>query len=224
MADCLHTDLPYVLTQSPRPTTLNDRHFVLELWQKRAGQPVLDISGRLSEPLPIASLLCMPTIIEFIPLLAEHSLLGSRIIFPDGLTCISPDSTLCVVTTHASYINSCTSLSLVPSMIQSPLTRMTLSPTLSPNDPYVRIKLCNNCTRIIIPAHHDHLTPSTTNLATSISATSQQLAPLAPLLSVVPATSRRLAPLAPLLSVVPTTSRRLAPLAPLLSVVPATSR
>lgn len=58
-----------------------------------------------------------------------------RIVFPDGSTRISPDITPRTVTAHASYINSCTSLSLTPSTIQSLLTRMTLSPTLSPNDP-----------------------------------------------------------------------------------------
>lgn len=58
-----------------------------------------------------------------------------KIVFPDGSTRISPDITPRTVTAHASYINSCTSLSLTPSTIQSLLTRMTLSPTLSPNDP-----------------------------------------------------------------------------------------
>lgn len=58
-----------------------------------------------------------------------------KIVFPDGSTRISPDITPRTVTAHASYINSCTSLSLTPSTIQSLLIRMTLSPTLSPNDP-----------------------------------------------------------------------------------------
>lgn len=58
-----------------------------------------------------------------------------KIVFADGSTRISPDITPRTVTTHASYINSCTSLSLTPSTIQSLLMRMTLSPALSPNDP-----------------------------------------------------------------------------------------
>ncbi|KAG2116057.1 uncharacterized protein F5147DRAFT_743535 [Suillus discolor] len=58
-----------------------------------------------------------------------------KIVFPDGSTRISPDITPRTVTARASYINSCTSLSLTPSTIQSLLTRMTLSPTLSSDDP-----------------------------------------------------------------------------------------
>ncbi|KAG1752659.1 uncharacterized protein EDB91DRAFT_1343671 [Suillus paluster] len=58
-----------------------------------------------------------------------------KIIFPDGSTRISPDIAPRTITARASYINSCTSLSLTPTIIQSLLTRMTLSPTLSPNDP-----------------------------------------------------------------------------------------
>jgi phenylalanyl-tRNA synthetase beta chain len=57
-----------------------------------------------------------------------------KVAFPDGSTRISPDIAPCTITARASYINSCTSLSLAPSTIQSLLTRMTLSPALSPTD------------------------------------------------------------------------------------------
>ncbi|KAH7887631.1 hypothetical protein F5I97DRAFT_1861737 [Phlebopus sp. FC_14] len=55
-----------------------------------------------------------------------------KLVLPDGSTRISPDIAPRTITARASYINSCTSLSLPPSSVAQLLTRMSLSPTLAP--------------------------------------------------------------------------------------------
>lgn len=54
-----------------------------------------------------------------------------KLVFPDGSTRISPDISPLTMTARASYINSCTSLSLSPPAIARLLTRMTLNPALN---------------------------------------------------------------------------------------------
>lgn len=68
-----------------------------------------------------------------------------KIIFPDGSTRISPDIAPRTVMARASYINSCTSLSLSATSIAELLTRMSLIPSVSPDSDEIAITV--PCTR-----------------------------------------------------------------------------
>ncbi|KAF9247332.1 phenylalanyl-tRNA synthetase subunit beta [Melanogaster broomeanus] len=68
-----------------------------------------------------------------------------KIIFPDGSTRISPDIAPRTIAARASYINSCTSLSLSPTSIAQLITRMSLTPTASPTSDEITIAI--PCTR-----------------------------------------------------------------------------
>ncbi|KIJ70087.1 hypothetical protein HYDPIDRAFT_178449 [Hydnomerulius pinastri MD-312] len=60
-----------------------------------------------------------------------------KMILPDGSTRISPDIAPRTITARASYINSCTSLSLTPTAVAQLLTRMSLLPVpSSPSSTY----------------------------------------------------------------------------------------
>ncbi|KAF9495436.1 phenylalanyl-tRNA synthetase [Pleurotus eryngii] len=58
-----------------------------------------------------------------------------KVVFPDGQTRITPDISTRVMSAHASYINSCTGLSLSSSEVKTLLERMSLSATISPSNP-----------------------------------------------------------------------------------------
>ncbi|KAL4267871.1 phenylalanyl-tRNA synthetase beta subunit family protein [Pleurotus pulmonarius] len=58
-----------------------------------------------------------------------------KVVFPDGQTRITPDISTRVMSAHASYINSCTGLSLSSSEVKTLLERMSLSASLSPSNP-----------------------------------------------------------------------------------------
>ncbi|KAF7433065.1 phenylalanine--tRNA ligase subunit beta [Pleurotus ostreatus] len=58
-----------------------------------------------------------------------------KVVFPDSQTRITPDISTRVMSAHASYINSCTGLSLSSSEVKTLLERMSLSATLSPLNP-----------------------------------------------------------------------------------------
>lgn len=68
-----------------------------------------------------------------------------KIIFPDGTTRISPDIAPRTVIARASYINSCASLSLSTTSIAELLTRMSLTPSLSPDSDEIAVTV--PCTR-----------------------------------------------------------------------------
>jgi len=68
-----------------------------------------------------------------------------KIILPDGSTRISPDIAPRTVIARASYINSCTSLSLSTTSIAKLLTRMSLAPSISPDSDEVAVTV--PCTR-----------------------------------------------------------------------------
>lgn len=68
-----------------------------------------------------------------------------KIIFPDGSTRISPDIAPRTVIARASYINSCTSLSLSTTSIAQLLTRMSLSPGVSSDSDEIAVSV--PCTR-----------------------------------------------------------------------------
>jgi phenylalanyl-tRNA synthetase beta chain len=56
-------------------------------------------------------------------------------VYPDGQVKITPDLAIRKMTARASYINSCTGLSLKPSEVSTLLNQMSLSAVASPNDP-----------------------------------------------------------------------------------------
>ncbi|KAF4602096.1 phenylalanine--tRNA ligase subunit beta [Pleurotus pulmonarius] len=58
-----------------------------------------------------------------------------KVVFPDGQTRITPDISTRVMSAHASYINSCTGLSLSSLEVKTLLERMSLSASLSPSNP-----------------------------------------------------------------------------------------
>lgn len=58
-----------------------------------------------------------------------------RIVYPDGTVKITPDISDRVTTTRASYINSCTGLSLTSQEIQRLLEKMSLATSVSPKSP-----------------------------------------------------------------------------------------
>lgn len=62
----------------------------------------------------------------------HHSIEPVKVISPDGQVRITPDLSPRHTTAHASYINSCTGLSLSPPEISRLLERMTLHATVSP--------------------------------------------------------------------------------------------
>ncbi|KAG6378706.1 hypothetical protein JVT61DRAFT_12978 [Boletus reticuloceps] len=62
-----------------------------------------------------------------------------KIVFPDGSTRISPDIAPRTVIARASYINSCTSLSLSTTSIAELLTRMSHVPTVSPGSDEITV-------------------------------------------------------------------------------------
>ncbi|KZP32932.1 phenylalanyl-tRNA synthetase subunit beta [Athelia psychrophila] len=57
-----------------------------------------------------------------------------KVIYPDGTERITPDLTPRHMMAHASYVNSCTGLSLSAAEVSALLTRMSLHATVSPND------------------------------------------------------------------------------------------
>ncbi|THH02408.1 hypothetical protein EW026_g419 [Hermanssonia centrifuga] len=57
-----------------------------------------------------------------------------KVIYPDGTTRITPDLTYHPMTAHASYVNSCTGLSVDSSELAKLLERMTLTASLDPDD------------------------------------------------------------------------------------------
>ncbi|KAI0284374.1 phenylalanyl-tRNA synthetase [Russula aff. rugulosa BPL654] len=57
-----------------------------------------------------------------------------KIVYPDGRVVISPDLSSRETQAHASYINSCTGLSLSASQVKDLLERMSLRATISPGD------------------------------------------------------------------------------------------
>ena len=57
-----------------------------------------------------------------------------KIVYPDGRVVISPDLSSRKTQAHASYINSCTGLSLSPAQVKDLLERMSLRAELSPGD------------------------------------------------------------------------------------------
>ncbi|KAH0839905.1 phenylalanyl-tRNA synthetase subunit beta [Lanmaoa asiatica] len=68
-----------------------------------------------------------------------------KIIFPNGSTRISPDIAPRTVMARASYVNSCTSLSLPTTSIAELLTRMSLAPSVSPDSDEIAVTV--PCTR-----------------------------------------------------------------------------
>ncbi|KAI0776070.1 phenylalanyl-tRNA synthetase [Trametes elegans] len=58
-----------------------------------------------------------------------------KVIYPDGTTRITPDLKYRATSAHASYVNSCTGLQLNASEVAKLLERMTLSTSVSSNDP-----------------------------------------------------------------------------------------
>lgn len=58
-----------------------------------------------------------------------------KVVLPDGQTRISPNLSERRATAHASYVNSCTGLSLTPSDVSTLLQRMALHTSSSPSDP-----------------------------------------------------------------------------------------
>ena len=71
-----------------------------------------------------------------------YSIEPVKMIYPDGRVRITPDLSVRNTSAHASYINSCTGLSLSTDEISNLLRRMTLQCTLSPENPdelYVQI-------------------------------------------------------------------------------------
>lgn len=64
----------------------------------------------------------------------QSSIEPCKVIYPDGTERITPDITPRHTTAHASYVNSCTGLSLSAAEVASLLTRMSLHATVSPND------------------------------------------------------------------------------------------
>jgi len=68
-----------------------------------------------------------------------------KIVLPDGSTRISPNIAPRTIIARASYVNSCTSLSLSASSIAGLLARMSLVPSLSPDSDEIAISI--PCTR-----------------------------------------------------------------------------
>ncbi|RDX55682.1 phenylalanyl-tRNA synthetase [Lentinus brumalis] len=58
-----------------------------------------------------------------------------RVVYPDGSVRITPDLKYRTSSAHASYVNSCAGLTLNSSEVAKLLERMTLSASVSPNDP-----------------------------------------------------------------------------------------
>ena len=70
-------------------------------------------------------------------MLAAQSLVNSiepvKVVYPDGTTRITPDLKYRPTTAHASYVNSCTGLTLNAKEVADLLERMTLTASVSPN-------------------------------------------------------------------------------------------
>ncbi|TBU49584.1 phenylalanyl-tRNA synthetase [Dichomitus squalens] len=58
-----------------------------------------------------------------------------KVVYPDGSVRITPDLQYRATSAHASYVNSCTGLTLTAEEVAKLLERMTLTASLSPNDP-----------------------------------------------------------------------------------------
>lgn len=68
--------------------------------------------------------------------LSDHTLSIEpvKVVFPDGKIRISPDISTRSATAHASYVNSCTGLSLLPTEVSTLLERMTLRAAVVPSN------------------------------------------------------------------------------------------
>jgi phenylalanyl-tRNA synthetase beta chain len=58
-----------------------------------------------------------------------------KVVYPDGTVRITPDIYERNAVAHASYVNSCTGLSLSSTAVEALLKKMSLYPTVSPSDP-----------------------------------------------------------------------------------------
>ena len=65
----------------------------------------------------------------------DHRIEPVKVIFADGKARMTPDISPRLTTAHASYVNSCTGLSLSAAEVVTLLTRMSLHASVSPNNP-----------------------------------------------------------------------------------------